>query len=394
MSEIKRRQVTAAEFLKWRNNDTPLILAQTASDEIPGGLSLAMAPLTVKWDASSIGFGPDDFYLVTNVNVSSNPVGGNTLLATMKVPADGVESVEFVTVLSKVANRETNAGHGMLRFIFKEGKQPVILSEEGRPLSNDAHAHDLVVSWEAWRPPTAGFDPMAGLNPDTYALTARCSVGSVRCLSDSILNRPWVCYPLKLPDVQHAGDELLYVSLLLGDAVARQTLNTMVEHQILDGRNVPDEYADSAVEGWEELKAAYEKVETPGNPIQNILDGKFRYHILERSCITMSLQAVDWTNCRLHERANLGEPKRVQVAPRSMPGFLDTLAGGRRSSALLRAPAFVRWLMSNQTVIPGNAHKLLDEVGLLQRENGQVVKKHYDNRNETPYGIVSEALIF
>jgi hypothetical protein len=394
MPDESRRRITPAEILQWKRNDTPVIRVQTARDELPGGFAMAMAPLMVKWAASSPGFGPDNYYLINNVNVSSNPVGGTTFLAAVKVPADGVESVEFVTVISKVAKRETGAGHGMLRFIFKEDKRPLILTEEGRPLANDATVRDLVVSWEAWRPPVASFDAMAGLDPDTYALTARCFVGSVRCLTDAILDRPWICYPLELPDVPHAEAELLDVSLLLGDAVARQTVGVLFEQQIHNGRNVPGDYPDPEVEEWEELKAEFARTKTPPSPIQDILDGKFRYHLLERSCITMALTSVDWANCRLHERGELGEPKRVRVAPESMPRFLDTLAGGRRSSVLLRAPALLHWLMTNQTVIPGQAHKLLDEAGLLKRKDGQIVKKHYDNRNETPYGMVSEALIY
>jgi hypothetical protein len=45
-------------------------------------------------------------------------------------------------------------------------------------------------------------------------------------------------------------------------------------------------------------------------------------------------------------------------------------------------------------VIPSHAPALLDEVGLLRRENGQVVKRRYDNRGQTPYGGLSENLIY
>jgi hypothetical protein len=394
MTSGERYRITPAQMLEWTRSDTPLIRVEAAHDELPGGLSMAMAPIIVKWRASSPGFGPDDFYLVSNVNVASNPIGGAGYLATLKVPADGVESVEFVMVLSKVAKRETNAGHGMLRFIFKKDRRPIVLGSDGQPLSKDAIVNDLVISWEAWRPPVAGFDALAGLDPETYALTARGFIGSVRCLTDSILDRPWICYPLALPDVPDAEAELLYVSLLMGDAVARQTVGTIVEKQIEEGRNVPGDYPDPELAEWEELKEERARIKTPPSPIQDLLDGKFRYHLLERSCITMALTSVDWANVRLHERGELGEPKRIRVSPDTMPGFLDRLAHGGRTTALLRAPALLHWIMTNQTVIPGNAHKLLDEAGLLQRKGGQPVKAHYDNRNESPYGVISEALIY
>ena len=334
--------------------------------------------------ASSIGYGPDDFYLVNNVNVATNPIGGSSILATVKVPAGAVVSVEFVMVISKVAKKETSMGHGMLRFIFKEDQRPVALNERGVPLSNDLLIEDLLISWEAWRPPAAGFDPLAGLDPETYALTARCMTGSVRCLTDSILDRPWICYPLELPDVVNAADELLHVSLLLGNAVSRQTLAVLLQERIEESMGVPGDYPDPSLADWKELQEEHARAKTPPSPIQDILEGKWRYHLLERSCITMALTSVDWANARLHELGELGEPKRVRVAPGKLPGFFDALASGQRSKALLRAPAIVHWLITNQTVIPNRAHELLDEAGLLERKDGKVVARHYDNRNETP----------
>ena len=57
-------------------------------------------------------------------------------------------------------------------------------------------------------------------------------------------------------------------------------------------------------------------------------------------------------------------------------------------------PAALHWLMTNQTVIPGKAYELLDEVGLLQRENGTIKKIHYDNHHKTPYGEIADHLIY
>ncbi len=124
------REYAASEILEWSRTDTPMVRVQTATDAIPGGLAMAMVPLIVNWSTSSLGFGPDDFYLVHNVNVASNPIEGTTMLATVKVPAGCVESVEFVMVKSKVAKVETDAGHALLRFIFRDDKRPVILSHE------------------------------------------------------------------------------------------------------------------------------------------------------------------------------------------------------------------------------------------------------------------------
>ena len=155
-----------------------------------------MAPVLVNWPSLSPAFGPRDYYILHNVNIANNPVGGYAILGTVKVFADSVESAELVTVISKVAGRETPAGHAMLRFIFRDDRRPVVLGPEGAPLGHNASVEDLVLSWEAWRPPEAPFDPLKGLDPRTYALTPRCLLGSVRCVTDSLLDRPWHCYPL------------------------------------------------------------------------------------------------------------------------------------------------------------------------------------------------------
>ncbi len=394
MPSSKRRVVTAADILKWQRTYSPVLRVRTQQDELPSGLSAAMAPLFVSWLSSSAGFGSEHYYLVRNVNVLNNPVEGITLLSTVKVWAESVESVEFVMVISKVAGRESPGGHGMLRFTFREDRRPIVLGADGQPFTNDSVLDDIVVSWEAWRPPLSSFDPVAGLDPSTYALTPRCFAGPVRCVADAVLDRPWHCYPLNLPDVENAKNELLYVSLVLADAVSRQTTLSIMEEHIKEGRKMPDGYPAAELEDWETLAKESRKAEVPENPIEDILNGKVRYQLLERSCITMALQSVDWANQRIHERAGLGEPQRIRISPKTMPEFLSALAAGNRTVALLRMPAALHWLMSNHTVIPSHAPGLLDEVGLLRRENGQIVKRHYDNRRQTPYGSISEHLIY
>jgi hypothetical protein len=348
----------------------------------------------VNWNASSPGVGPDDFYLVHNVNVTSNPVEGTTTLATVRVPAAGVESVEYVMVLSKVGRFKTDAGHAQLRFIFKKDNRPLVIGNNGEPVAHNAGLRDLVLSWEAWRPPVSDFDPLAGLDPETYALTLRCYNGAVRCLTDAILDRIWSCYPLELPDTPNAYHELLYVSLLLGDVLARQTIQTILKQRIEEGRNTPGDYKDPETEEWAELKAMSKRQQIPDNPVEEFLGGKVRYHLLERSCITMALMTIDWANRRIHELANLGQPKQIRIAPDSFPGFLGDLARGNKRSALVRLPAALHWVTRHQTVIPGKSYKLIDEAGLLERRNGKIVRRDYDNRIESPYGKIGEHLIF
>ncbi len=385
---------TAANTLEWSRTGTNMMRVRTTKDAIPGGLAMAMAPLLVDWTVSSPGFGPENFYLVHNVNVASNALEGTSLLATVRVPVDGVESVEFVIVKSKVAKIETDAGHVLLRFIFRDDKCPVILDPEGHPIANHASFKDLVLSWEAWRPPGTGYDPVAGLDPETYALTMRGFNGSVRCTADAILDRPWTCYPLQLPDVPDAAAEMLYVGLLLGDVVARQTITTLLDRQIKEGQNLPEDYSTLDSAEWAALKDWLEGEDIPENPIQEILDGKTRYHTLLRSCVTMALTTIDWANARIYRRALLPDPERIRVTPESFPSLVDDLAHGKRSAMLARIPGALHWLTRHQTVIPGRAWRLLDDVGLLQHRDGRVIEHHYDNRQESPYGRLEDHLIY
>ena len=267
------REISASEVLEWSRTDTPMVRVETARDELPGGLAMAMAPLMVHWNASSLGFGANDYYLVHNVNVFSNPIEGTTTLATVRVPAAGVESIEFVMVLSKVAKTQTEFGHAQLRFIFEAKKRPVILSIEGKPIPHRAEMKDLVLSWEAWRSPGASFDPVAGLDPQRYALSLRCFNGSVRYMSDSLFERPWTCYPIQLPDLPNAANEFLYVGLLLGDAVARQTIFGLLDRQIEAGRNMPEDYSEPEASEWAEVKDAIKRENLPDDSIRDMLSG-------------------------------------------------------------------------------------------------------------------------
>jgi hypothetical protein len=387
------RELSPRELLDWSRTETHLVRVNTATDAIPGGLSMAMSPILVNWNESPVAAGVGGSYLLHNVNIFSNPIEGITLLGSVRIPADSIESAEFVVVLTKLGRFETDAGHAMLRFRFKQGQNPHILGPGGEPVLHNARLSDLVFSWEAWRPPREGFDPLAGLDPSQYALTLRCFNGPSRCLGDLVLGRPWVCYPLKLPHTPTALSELLHVTLLMGDAVARQTIGTLLDEKIAEEGGIPGDYPKAEAREWANLREALEHEVLPEDPIQEILDGRYRYHLLLRSCITMALTTIDWANVRIHRDAQLESPQRIRVAPSSLPSFFDRWSQGDHTSALLRLPGALHWLMNNQTVIPAKAFELLDEVGLLQRKDDHVVRKHYDNHDQTAYGYIRDSLI-
>jgi hypothetical protein len=358
MPSSERRVVTAADILKWQRTYSPVLRVKTQQDELPSGLSVAMAPLFVSWLSSSAGFGSDHYYLVRNVNVLNNPVEGITLLGTVKVWADSVESVEFVMVISKVAGRESPGGHGMLRFTFREDRRPIVLGADGQPFTNDSVLDDIVVSWEAWRPPLSSFDPVAGLDPSTYALTPRCFAGPVRCVADAVLDRPWHCYPLNLPDVENAKNELLYVSLVLADAVARQTsLASSTSNS--QGPQHAEDYPDAESKDWENL-AEEARRHTPENGSVAFSTGASLP--AARALMHAALQSVDWVISDSRgpdwdRRSGSASPESMRPSsPRWQPASARRLSCGC-GAALAR---------EQSAVIPARAD--MDEVGLLRRE--------------------------
>jgi hypothetical protein len=82
------------------------------------------------------------------------------------------------------------------------------------------------------------------------------------------------------------------------------------------------------------------------------------------------------------------------VAPKSLPAALDELAEGNIKSALIRMPGALYWLTKHGSAIPGDAHKVLEEAGLLEIEDGKLLRKNYENRHESPYGCIDDNLIY
>ena len=225
MSERKIRQISLGTLLDWASEDTPTYRVRTASDALPGGYSATMTPVLVNWRMSNHRDhkNDDQFYIIRNVNINGNPVEGVTNLCSVKVPACGVESAQFVTVPLAAGGIQVG-GHAMIRVVFREGAQAQVLTRSGQPVPGESNLRDLVFSWEAWRPPGVQFTMKKGLDPDTFGLTLRCYTGAQRFMEDAMQRRDWTCYPLTLPGGQDGPNELLYVALVMGDSLARHTI--------------------------------------------------------------------------------------------------------------------------------------------------------------------------
>lgn len=397
---------SAEDILGWIQQDTPLLRARTSLDALPGGLALAMMPALVSWNRSSIGHGPDDAFLVHNVNVGIQPVAGTVDLATVRVPCRSVAAVEFVMVLTRVLGVDTPGGHGMIRFLFEEKTRPTVYARNGEPLTNLPQLTDLICSWEAWRPPASHFDGQKGLDPKTYALTMRAIHGPDRYLNDGLLGRPWLCYPMKLPPVPHAGDEILHTCLLLGDTLARHTFARLLEDRSAK-RTAPSDYggtprSKSGAGSVEEvldpaarrtLRQRFEENRPPDDPVAEIFDGDFSYHLLLRSCITMSLTAIDMGLDRAYRAASRPREHRLEVTPGPLPGWIDQLPHAGMPTIFELLPHALRWVADHHKVIPAAAYQILRDAGLLHRRRGRTVFHYYDMRRRSPYGRIRDQLI-
>lgn len=142
----------------------PLLSIHSNTEQLPNGLAAAMAPAIVDWQGSQLTGNDDDFFLVRNVNVGSNPVEGNIVLATLKIPLNGIIGAQWVLVMMRKLGKDTLAGHGQLRMVFNPENCPVILNDAGNPRQPEPYVKDLVFSFEAWRPAGISFNPLAGLD--------------------------------------------------------------------------------------------------------------------------------------------------------------------------------------------------------------------------------------
>ncbi|MBZ0268377.1 hypothetical protein K8I85_09500 [bacterium] len=372
-----------------------MLRPRSSTDAFPSGLAVAMAPAIVDWKRSSLGQGEEDYYLVRNVNFGGNPVGGSTLLVTARIPCAGVARAEWVMARVRALGQDTPGGHGFLRLVFREGARPAILDRDGEPFADDPHVDDLVFSYEAWRPPGRGFDPKAGLDPETYALTMRCFSGPQRFLEDALQDRWWACYPIALPDVPGAGDDLLHACLVMGDSLARHTVQYVLDHPGTHFGARPIDYPAPDPDDIEKLRSLFTTDGIPADPIAELMGGEISYHLLKRSCITMAMATLEVGFRRIHSRhPQLGDRPLLKATPTPLPAWTQDLAHGDMQRVLVRLPAALYWIAKHSTVVPARAHLILDEAGMLVRdEHGQIVSHEYRIDDRTPYGRLEDHLI-
>jgi hypothetical protein len=130
------------------------------------------------------------------------------------------------------------------------------------------------------------------------------------------------------------------------------------------------------------------------DPVVELLGSNIGYHLLLRSCITMSLTAIDLAVERAYRSAGRPRRRRLDVVPGPLPEWIGELAHADMAGVFQRLPYALAWLAEHHRVIPAAAYQILRDAGLLHRKNGRTVWRYYDLRRRTPYGRLGENLVF
>jgi hypothetical protein len=365
---------------------------RTTRDVLPGGLSMAMVPAFVDWDRSNLAEGGD--VVLRNVNHGGNPLSGITELRTARVRTDQVARVEWVEV---PLGGPRAVSHGQLRFVFEPGGAELFGGEVGAVGEADSLT-DLVLSWEAWRPPGVDYDVLRGMEPGNYQLSMRAYSGPQRFLEDTLIRRDWHVYTLDLPGGRRGASELLRVALALGDGAARAVIagirGDQEDEWVVSGPDSESEGGDAAAQ-WRTLR---EQVVAAGiQPADARLDlsEHSSYQSLLRSCATMALYSIRVTVERLEEAGLVGEGTRAPRIPeiREVPDWMTDVASADLAKIFVHAPIAIRYVVEHPTTIPGNIPKELADSGLLVMRGDRSLVHHYSLETGTPWGSKDHLLI-
>jgi hypothetical protein len=399
MNSPKTLRVLSHEQLLTRVNhkDEPMRL-RTATDVLPGGYAAAMIPLMIDWVASDIS-SEKGFVIIHNLNHGGNPVDGTTVLCSAKVPLDGVESVEFTLLPLDNIGKKGLVQHGQLRFAFRADNPVLLLNYGDESMGSDRNVQDLVFSWEAWRAPDIGFDVKTGMDPESYLLSPRVFSGPTRFLDDSLGQRDWFSYPLRLPNGRQGLAELLRTNLALCDGVARHTVSKILkqsEKQWLEqapGGGVPDE---EAIARWRTLLDVVAPHSVTDDSLINLEEKDLAYQTLLRSCATMALYTINVAVDRLvadgHTDGLNADHRMLPELGKQEP-WMTELAETDLKGIFLRAPAILRYLRANPQAFPKNIPNQLEKAGLLEMDSGKPKLLHYELDGTTPYGTLKANLI-
>jgi len=387
---VEHQVVDAAQVADYAEMSATTYRARTARDVLPGGLSAAMAPVFVAWDRS--GFAPGESITIRNLNHGGNPISGVTVLRTAVLRSDLIQRVEFVRV---PLGGPDAISHGQLRFVFEPGGIELVGGDPSTTGEPDSIT-DIVLSWEAWRPPGARYSIKKGMDPTVYQLSMRAYSGVQRFIEDALQGRNWEAFPMSLPGGRAGMVELLKVSLSLGDGAGRYVMSEILKRTgdawVTSGPR--GAHHGDAAQSWRELQTHLDDAPTQDDSRLD-LAGRTGYQTIIRSCASMALYQIDVAASRLVEQGypHTGGRPIEMAGITDIPEWMTGLSGTNVAGLFLRGPRMLAFARKYPSAIPGNIPKQLDDAGLLVRENGKAVSTEFTISDLTPWGPVRSLLI-
>jgi hypothetical protein len=329
--------------------------------------------------------------MIRNLNHGGNPVAGVTVLRTAVLRPDLLERVEYVRV---PLSGHRALAHGQLRFVFEAGGVELVGGDPS--VAGEAEVvTDIVLSWEAWRPPGTSYQIIRGMDPATYQLTLRAYSGVQRFIEDALQKRDWIAYPLSLPGGLAGVIELLKVTLSLGDGAGRHVMCDILESEAgawVTGGPRGEHHGDAA-RAWEELQTRLEHAPAPRDTRLD-LAGRTAYHSVIRSCASMALYQIHVATTRLVEQGHAHHGRTIRMAGiTDIPDWLAELSGASVAGLFLNGPRMLSFVRKFPSAIPGNIPNQLDAAGLLVRNNGKSVATKFTMGDVTPWGPKHHLLI-
>ena len=381
------RTLTPAQLLKWSEDNTDIMRLRTNRDILPGGYMAAFAPALVAWADSELR-GEESRIILRNVNYGGNPLERTTVLHSVRIPLDGLVAAEFMLV---PINPSGTTHHAEIRFIFAPDRSPELLNLAGAQTGTVATFSDLVLSWEAWRPPELKFDLKASLEGDLYGLTLRAFAGPQLYLEDSLRQRDWTAYRLQLPGGKTGLQELFKVALALGDGVARNTIARLLDQgEAAWLAHAPAGHGESEeqVETWRQLESKLRKATPAQAVVKDLPESDQTYQPLVRSCATLARYAVLLATRRLIDQGHtegVNQDKLPDAELNQVEGWMKTMSNADLRRVFLSAPAALQFLSHNPQAIPARIPAELNAAGLLVRKGDKPWETRYGRKATRPY---------
>ncbi len=387
MADYKTLEVE--QLLRWAQDASSIIRLRTNRDILPGGYMASSAPAMVAWEECQLQ-GDDGYIVLRNVNYGGNPLEHTSMLQSARVPLDGIEAVEFLLV---PLDPSGTTQHANIRFIFNKQRRPQLLGLAGCGAGDMASFDDLVLSWEAWRPPQLKFELKEALKEPVYGLTQRAFAGSQVYLEDMMRGREWYAWRMRLPGDKAGMRELFKVALALGDSMARDTIRRLLqqdEQTWLSHAPAGGIESEQDAEAWQQILSRLDTAVPASVASHSLPEQEQSYQPIVRSCCTMARYAILLAVWRLMEQGyrdgvNLDKLPKAELG--QVEGWMPLVASADLGRVFKTAPTALRFLARNPQVIPGKIPQQLDDAGLVVHKNGKPWKIHYGLKAIHPYGI-------